>query len=84
MRSSTTLLSILPRGAKNVQRRIQNVIDLILIYPRVGLPTEDAVIRKMPTPQYPYLIFYEPTDTEIIIHAIRHAARDSDNLRGAE
>ena len=70
-----------PRGARNVQQRIQSIIDLILIYPDVGLRTEDPVIRRIPTPQYPYLVFYEPTDTEIIIHAIRHAARDSSNLR---
>jgi plasmid stabilization system protein ParE len=25
---------------------------------------------------YPYLIFYEAMEAEIIIHAVRHAARD--------
>ena len=25
---------------------------------------------------YPYLIFYEVTETEIVIHAVRYAARD--------
>jgi toxin ParE1/3/4 len=24
---------------------------------------------------YPYLVLYEPTDDEIIVHAIRHGAR---------
>jgi len=34
-----------------------------------------------PTP-YPYLIFYEATDAEIIIHAVRHGAREpSDKVR---
>jgi plasmid stabilization system protein ParE len=32
------------------------------------------------TRPYPYLVFYEATDAEIIIHAVRHGARDpSDN-----
>jgi hypothetical protein len=29
----------------------------------------------MTTTPYPYLIFYEATDAEIIIHAVRHGAR---------
>ena len=30
----------------------------------------------MTTTPYPYLVFYEATDTEVIVHAIRHGARD--------
>jgi hypothetical protein len=26
------------------------------------------------TPPYPYVVFYEATETEIIIHAVRHQA----------
>jgi toxin ParE1/3/4 len=29
----------------------------------------------MTTTPYPYLIFYEATDDEIIVHAVRHGAR---------
>jgi toxin ParE1/3/4 len=32
---------------------------------------------------YPYLIFYEATDGEIIIHAVRHAVRDPSSMPGA-
>jgi toxin ParE1/3/4 len=32
---------------------------------------------------YPYLIFYEATESEIIIHAVRHAARDPSSMPGA-
>ena len=36
----------------------------------------------MTTTPYPYLIFYEATDTEIIIHAVRHGACDAfDDIR---
>jgi plasmid stabilization system protein ParE len=35
------------------------------------------------TPPYPYLIFYEPTETEIVIHAVRHAARAPSIMPGS-
>jgi toxin ParE1/3/4 len=44
--------------------------------------TDGPTIRRMTTTPYPYLIFYEATDAEIIIHAVRHGARDSsDDVR---
>jgi plasmid stabilization system protein ParE len=47
-----------------------------------GAVTDDPTIRRIATTPYPYLIFYEVTDAEIIIHAVRHGARDpSDNVR---
>lgn len=32
---------------------------------------------------YPYLIFYEATGTKIIIHALKHAARDPSGMPGS-
>lgn len=44
--------------------------------------TDDPTIRRITTTPYPYLIFYEVTDAEIMIHAVRHGARDpSDEVR---
>jgi toxin ParE1/3/4 len=58
------------------------VTDLLLRYPRAGAVTDDPTIRRVTTTPYPYLIFYEATDAEIIIHAVRHGARDpSENPR---
>ena len=45
--------------------------------------TDDPSIRRMTTSPYPYLIFYEPTETEIIIHAVRHGARDPSDAPGS-
>ena len=73
-----------PHGAERVQARIKAVTDLLLHHPRIGTRTEDPVIRRMTTSPYPYLIFYEPTDSEVIVHAVRHGARDpSGALRSA-
>ena len=38
----------------------------------------------MTVASYPYLIFYEVTENEVIIHAIRHGARDPSSVPGAD
>ncbi len=72
-----------PQGALRVKARIQTIIDLLLLHPQIGRPTDDPAIRRMATPPYPYLIFYEATADQIIIHAIRHAARDPSSMPGS-
>src|ERR1700730_12357483 len=71
-----------PQGAARIHSRIRAATDLLLRYPLAGAVTDDTSIRHITTTPYPYLIFYEATDTDIIIHAVRHGARDpSDNVR---
>ena len=72
-----------PQGAQRVQARIQAIIDLLLLHPDVGIRTNDPVIRRLTAVPYPYLIFYEVTATEIIIHAVRHAARNPSGMPGS-
>ncbi len=72
-----------PQGARRVQARIQGVIDLLTQHPFIGTRTNDPAIRRMTTSPYPYLIFYEATDAELIVHAVRHAARDPAGMPGA-
>lgn len=72
-----------PPGAKRVQSRIQAFIDLLLLHPMIGVRTDDPEIRRLPTPPYPYLVFYQAREDEIIIHAVRHAARDPASMPGA-
>lgn len=71
-----------PQGASKVQARIKAVADLLARYPRIGTLTDDPAIRRMTTLPYPYLIFYEVTETEIIIHAVRHGARNPSGAPG--
>ena len=71
-----------PQGARRVQARIQAIIDLLLLHPGVGTRTDDPTIRRMVALLYSYVIFYEATEAEIIIHAIRHAARDPSSMPG--
>lgn len=71
-----------PQGAARVQKRIQDVISLLLTHPEIGLRTDDPDIRRLTTTPYPFLIFYEIGSHEIIIHAIRHGARDPGGVPG--
>ena len=72
-----------PRGARRVQARIQALTDLLLLHPHIGRRTNDPAIRRMATTPYPYLVFYEVGETEIIIHAVRHAARNPSRMPGS-
>jgi plasmid stabilization system protein ParE len=70
-----------PQGAAHIHKRIRAVTELLLQYPQAGAVTDDRTIRRVTTRPYPYLIFWEATDVEII-RAVRHSARDpSDNAR---
>lgn len=72
-----------PKGALHVQARIKAITDLLLHHPRIGALTNDPTIRRMTTSPYPYLIFYEVADAEVIVHAVRHGARDPSGMPGA-
>lgn len=50
----------------------------------MGAPTDDPTVRPLSTPPYPFLIFYEIAEDEIVLHAIRHAARDPSTMPGSE
>ena len=73
-----------PQGARRVQKRIQDVVNLVLVHPEIGVRTDDPTIRRLTTPPYPFLVFYEITDDEIVIHAVRHGARDPSGMPGSE
>jgi toxin ParE1/3/4 len=73
-----------PQGAKRVQARIKAIIDLLSDHPYIGVRTDDTAIRRLTTSPYPYLVFYEVTEMEIIIHGVRHGARDPSGMPGSE
>ncbi len=73
-----------PQGAKRVRSRIQASLDLLSLHPMIGTRTDDPDIRRLAVPLYPYLVFYEAAEDEIIVHAVRHAARSRINAGRAE
>ena len=65
-----------PQGARRVQQRIQAITNLLLDHPRSGQLTSIRSMRRVVATPYPYLIFYQIIDDEIVIVGIRHGARD--------
>ncbi len=63
-------------GARNVQRRIQAMTELLLQYPLIGKPTRNGRLRRVLASPYPYLLFYQVTEEDVIIHGVRHTARN--------
>ncbi len=64
-----------PQGLKGVKKRVQATISLLLQNPEAGRATSRTALRRIAVRPYPYLIFYEATADEIIIHGLRHGAR---------
>lgn len=73
-----------PTGAQRVQQRIKTVTELLQDYPNIGTPTSDPHMRRVTTHPYPYLIFYETRGEQVVIHAVRHGARDPSTMPGSE
>lgn len=65
-----------PQGARKVQARIQAITALLVQYPHSGQLTREKGLRRIVTPPYPFLIFYEATTEEVVIIGVRHAARE--------
>ena len=69
-----------PQGARNVQRRIQGMIGLLAEHPHLGQTTTHPRLRRLAVVPYPYLVFYEVTEAEVIVIGVRHAARDPETM----
>jgi toxin ParE1/3/4 len=65
-----------PEGARRVLLRIKKVERHIARFPRLGSPTLDPSLRAMLTLPYPYVILYEEPPEAVIVHHIRHTARE--------
>ena len=72
-----------PEGAARIYARIQAVANLLVQFPLIGAPTDDPAIRRLTVTPYPYLIFYEVTESDVIVHAVRHGARDPSGNPGS-
>ena len=64
-----------PRAAQAVERRIRASIDRLETFSFIGRPTNDPSMRLLPIVRYPYVVFYEVLEGEVVIHHIRHGRR---------
>ncbi len=72
------------QGAGNVKRKIQAVTELILRHPGARRLTRNPYLRRITASPYPYVIFYQATADEIIIHGVRHGPRDPGTMPGQQ
>jgi toxin ParE1/3/4 len=64
-----------PKGASSVKKRIEEVVELLVEHPQAGPLTSKGRLRRILAYPYPYLIYYQANEGEIVIHGIRHGAR---------
>ncbi|KKX33928.1 type II toxin-antitoxin system RelE/ParE family toxin [Rhizobium sp. LC145] len=69
-----------PQGAGRISNRIEAVVKLLSEHPYSGQPASSKPMRRIVASPYPYIIFYEPGDGEVVIIGIRHAARDPSSM----
>jgi toxin ParE1/3/4 len=55
---------------------VRQAVDLILTDPDRRAPDVDG-IRYWPVKRFPYIVFYDLTDREILMLGVLHTARDS-------
>lgn len=65
-----------------MQERIQAITSLLVQHPQAGHLTSRRGTRRIVVSPYPYLTFYRVTNEEIIIDAVRHAARGPGSMPG--
>ena len=76
----TYLTETAPHAKARVQLRFEKMLTMLLAFPHSGNRTRKDSIYRLATSPYPYLIFYEPTQDEIIVHAVRHDARSPQSM----
>jgi addiction module RelE/StbE family toxin len=72
-----------PQGADRVRARIRSLLDLLRAHPFIGSPTDDPDIRRLVITPFPCLVFYQVTNNEVIIHAVRHSAQNPADMPGS-
>ena len=69
-----------PQGGEKIKARIKAVTELLGHFPKSGTLTSDGLLRRKIVLPYPYVIFYETVGDEVVIHAVRHGARDPGSM----
>lgn len=71
------------QGARRVGDRVRAALETLAEQPGIGARTSDPRLRRLVLRPYPYLLFYEERETEVVVIGLRHAARDPRTMPGA-
>lgn len=73
-----------PQGARRVGERVRAALDALAGQPGMGERTSNPRLRRLVLRPYPYLLFYEAREAEVVVIGLRHGARDPGSMPGAE
>jgi toxin ParE1/3/4 len=69
------LLERNPAAARRVLEQIKRTIEMLPVFPLLGVVVNDEGDRRLGIARYPYLVFYHEGQNDIFIDHIRHSAR---------
>lgn len=72
-----------PQGAAHVRDRVRAALAALSEQPGTGARTSNPRLRRLVLRPYPYLLFYEVREAEVVVIGLRHAARDPGTMPGA-
>lgn len=72
-----------PQGAARVRDRVRAALAALAEQPGTGARTSNPRLRRLVLRPYPYLLFYEAREAEVVVIGLRHAARDPGTMPGA-
>ena len=64
-----------PQGARRVHLRLREAIDLLAEFPLIGQSTLRPGLRRLVVLPYPYVVFYQVRETEVVIVGVRHGSQ---------
>ena len=65
-----------PTGARRISAKVRGMRATLAAYPNAGRQVDLAGVRVIVVRPFPYLLFYEVRDAEVVVVSIRHASRD--------
>jgi toxin ParE1/3/4 len=71
-----------PKGAASVMGRLEELTSTLAQHPEIGVRTNSRRLRRLLVQPYPYFIFYRVSQGDVVIHGVRHAARDPRTMPG--
>ena len=71
-----------PSGATKVAARLKELIAILPDFPYSGRATTEPALRVITATPYPYLIFYEVSEQDVVIVGFRHSAQNPETFPG--
>lgn len=65
-----------PELGNDFVRRVRKAVDQLIENPESGSSISNG-LRYLPVQRFPYVVFYDLTDSEVLILGVMHTSRDS-------